>query len=62
MNRSRLAQLGLIIGLAALLTPLGLYVLRLGLWVSFGWVFGIWALLVVLSFLANCQARDDEEV
>ncbi len=60
MNRPRLAQLGLVLGLVALLTPLGFYVLRLGLWNSLGWVFGIWALLVVLSFFANGGDEEGE--
>lgn len=60
MNRPRLAQLGLALGLVALLTPFGIYLMRLGLWTSLGWVFGIWALLVVLSFVANKGDEGDE--
>ncbi len=49
--RRRLVAVGLTLGGLALLSPLGLYMMRSG--GALAWVFGLWALLVALAFFAN---------
>ena len=58
MKGQRLILLGLIVALAAILTPLGLHVLRLGGGLSMAWVFATWIFLVVLGvFVSRLNAR-----
>lgn len=53
MRGQRLVTLGLLLALFALLTPLGIYMLRSGGLVSLMWAFGIWAILVGVAGVSN---------
>lgn len=63
MKGRRLALLGIIFALICLLTPFGLLMMRAGTsatWLHMAWVFGIWALMVVIARIAAYRsARQD---
>ena len=61
MRSQRLVILGLILALFALLAPFGVYVMRLGGRYSLLWVFGVWALLVLIAGISSRRSRKDQD-
>ena len=61
MRGQQIALLGLTLGLVALLSPLGLYILRLGMVPAMAWVFGIWAGLVLMAALARRASQSGQK-
>ena len=57
MTGRRLSLAALALACVAVLSPLGLYALRLGGWSSLWWVFGTWWALVVAAGIASWRAQ-----
>ena len=60
MTGRRLTIAALVLALVALLSSLGLYVLRIGGAASLLWVFGTWSALVLAAAVASWRADKGE--
>lgn len=59
MKGRRLALIGILVALACLMTPFGFLMMRAGptaTWQHMAWVFGVWALVVLIARIAAYRA------